>query len=101
MVLQFLVPFGVIVGLLDLGAFGGFDWFWAQTLHWGLTVILFFAAYYGLDAIIEWRVEPGTRAESAEPHASTEKPSGPDEPTEQTEKPRIDRAAGPDDHSLQ
>jgi hypothetical protein len=52
-VFAFLVPFGMIVGALDLEAFGSLTWLWAEWLRFGPAVVLFFAVYYGLDFIAE------------------------------------------------
>ena len=53
-VLDFLVPFGIIVGLIDLTVIGPH-----ALLSLGFThapaVLLFFAAYYGLDLIMQRR----------------------------------------------
>ncbi len=52
LVLEFLVPFGVIVALLDFEALGGLPWLGAQWNGYGPILVMFFAAYYGVDAIM-------------------------------------------------
>jgi hypothetical protein len=95
-VFDFLVPFGVIVGLLDFQAFGSFGWLLAEWLKFGPAVFLFFAAYYGLDVIVEWYVGRVQRPALGGEHAPEEGPGGSEKISEPIAMSEPDRPAETD-----
>jgi hypothetical protein len=62
-VLNFLVPFGIIVGFIDLSVIGPIALLsWA--MQYGPVLLVFFAAYYGLDVAMEQRTDRVGRRET-------------------------------------
>jgi len=85
-VLDFLVPFGIIVGLIDVTVIGLYTLLSLAILH-GPVALLFFGAYYSLDFVVEWRRGRGRQQGFVESQAPGEKPGGSEETGRKAEMP--------------
>ena len=85
-VLDFLVPFGIIVGLIDVTVIGLYTLLSLAIMH-GPVALLFFGAYYGLDFVVDRRRGRGGQQRFVESQAPRGKPGGSEETGKRAEMP--------------